>query len=544
MNNQFSPGAMVYTQGFGSSPLNVSFPFISNRAPTSLDVNFPIGKRWIDTLGETEHTLVSQSSVGGILSSTWLAGGNTLATTTTPGLVVLNDSVTMAAASNNTVPTSLAIKTYVDNTAIAGSPVSTEITAGIGQLATNVEAVAGTASTPSLALFLTPSNLASVFASPPATGSGTPSSGAFTTLSTSGLYTGSAGATINTGGSNSLNLATDNFTNAVNMATAGARTITLGSTAANAFNIRSGTSLTLSGTLGTSIIIGSGLTTGTIFIGSAAQTGTITLGSTNGSGTVNISNGTGASTVNIANVQNAGSFNVGTGMTTGTINIGGTAQTGTITIGNSSGANLLNIANGSGATTLSLCGVQTGGAVSIGTSMTDGTINIGGSGAQTGTITLAGGTAAQTLNIANSTGGKSVNIATGAGANTVVLGSTNTTSTTTINSGSGNINATGGHLSIVSDAKTLFVKGGAATDFVGTGVLTSGTQTIANTNIAAGDIILLSRTAVNASTTLGELTYTISAGASFTVTSVIIGTPGSPETGDLSSYAYFIVRPT
>jgi len=88
------------------------------------------------------------------------------------------------------------------------------------------------------------------------------------------------------------------------------------------------------------------------------------------------------------------------------------------------------------------------------------------------------------------------------------------------------------------------VNGGAVTDFIGTGVLTAGTQTIANTNIAAGDVILLTRTAVNASTTLGMLTYTISAGASFTVTSVILGTPGSTQTADVSSYAYFIVRPT
>lgn len=113
-----------------------------------------------------------------------------------------------------------------------------------------------------------------------------------------------------------------------------------------------------------------------------------------------------------------------------------------------------------------------------------------------------------------------------------------------LTSGTGNVSVTGGHLAIASVAKTLLVNGGAVTDFIGTGVLTAGTQTIANTNIAAGDVILLTRTAVNASTTLGELVYTISAGASFTVRSAIIGTPGSDQTGDVSSYAYFIVRPT
>lgn len=113
----------------------------------------------------------------------------------------------------------------------------------------------------------------------------------------------------------------------------------------------------------------------------------------------------------------------------------------------------------------------------------------------------------------------------------------------TLTSGTGNVNASGGHLVIASVARTLLVNGGAVTDFIGTGVLTAGTQTIANTNIAAGDVIILTRTGVAASTTLGVLTYTISAATSFTVTSVILGTPGSTQTADVSTYAYFIVRP-
>lgn len=114
----------------------------------------------------------------------------------------------------------------------------------------------------------------------------------------------------------------------------------------------------------------------------------------------------------------------------------------------------------------------------------------------------------------------------------------------TITSGTGNVNVTGGHLAIGSVARTLLVNGGAATDFIGTTTLINGTITVANTNIAAGDVILPMRTAVNASTTLGELVYTISAGASFTIRSAIIGTPGSDQTGDLSTLVYFIIRPT
>lgn len=86
------------------------------------------------------------------------------------------------------------------------------------------------------------------------------------------------------------------------------------------------------------------------------------------------------------------------------------------------------------------------------------------------------------------------------------------------------------------------MEGGAVTDFRGTGVLTAGTQTIANTNIATGDMIFLTRTAVNASTALGELSYTISNATSFTVTALNTLT-ATTLAADVSSYAYIIVRP-
>lgn len=120
----------------------------------------------------------------------WLLGGNEPATTTTYGTVILTDDDTMADATDDNVPTALAIKTYVDNTAISGAPVSTETTAGIGQLSTDAEAVAGTPSTGALALFVTPSNLAAVFAAPPAIGGTTPGSGAFADISATGVGTG------------------------------------------------------------------------------------------------------------------------------------------------------------------------------------------------------------------------------------------------------------------------------------------------------------------------------------------------------------------
>lgn len=103
--------------------------------------------------------------------------------------LTLSTDDTFAAASNSTASSSLAIKTYVDATAIAGAPIAEEAVYGIGEIATDAEAVAGTPNNPGVtALFVTPSNLSPVFGAPPAIGGTTPAGGAFTTLSASGAF--------------------------------------------------------------------------------------------------------------------------------------------------------------------------------------------------------------------------------------------------------------------------------------------------------------------------------------------------------------------
>jgi hypothetical protein len=307
--------------------------------------------------------------------------------------------------------------------------------------------------------------------------------------------------------------------------------ITIGTvTGAASLALKVGTgNFTLDGAATSTYTVGTSTTSGTITIGGTAQTGTITLGSSSGTNIVAIGVGTGATTVNIATgATNAKAVNIGTG-----------AIANVITIGSVTGASGISQLVGTG--NFSLDGAATS-TYTFAPSTTSGTINFGGTGANTGTATIMGGTGAQTINIANSTGGKTVAIATGAGANTVTIGSTNTTSTTTIQSGSGDVIVSGGNLRINTAAKQLQVHGGAATDFIGTSVLVLGTVTIANTNIAATDRIFLSRISAAGSVTLGELTYSISAGASFTVTSLILGTPASTQTADVSTFAYFIVR--
>lgn len=138
------------------------------RAPTSQDIENP-GTRWQDN--SVSPAIIYETTGSG----NWATSGSNPATTVTYGTVLLTD---------NSQP--VATKAYADALAIAGSPVSTTTTAGIGELATDAEAVAGTPSTGVLALFVTPSNLAAVFAAPPAQGGITPAAGTFTDLTASG----------------------------------------------------------------------------------------------------------------------------------------------------------------------------------------------------------------------------------------------------------------------------------------------------------------------------------------------------------------------
>lgn len=164
---------------FGSYPYdaagidNFAHPIFINamRAPTAQDIYNP-GTEWQDSSTNPPH--IYQTSGAG----NWDTGGVEPATTTTYGTVILTD---------NNEP--VATKFYVDSIAIAGAPVATETVAGIGQLATDAEAIAGTASTGLLALLVTPSNLAPVLAAGSLPGS-------FTDLTATGAvnFTGATGA--------------------------------------------------------------------------------------------------------------------------------------------------------------------------------------------------------------------------------------------------------------------------------------------------------------------------------------------------------------
>lgn len=358
-----------------------------------------------------------------------------------------------------------------------------------------------------------------------------------------------------------ISIGNDVISQNINLGTGGVRTITIGnSTGATSLVIESGTgpinignnaiahsisignkigataialeigtgNYTLDGNAASTYTIGASTTTGIITIGGTAQTGTIVLGDSSGINIVDIGTGEGATTVNIA-----------TGATSAkVVHIADGAVANLVTIGSATGAASLTLKAGTGNFSLDGSATTT---YTFAPTTTSGTINFGGTGANTGTMTIAGGTGVQTLNIAASTGVKTVNIATGAAANAVTVGTENTTATLDLKAGSGGVNVYG-DLNLANVATKISMNGGAVTDFIGTATLVGGTVTVANTNIAAGDRIIISRSALNASPALGFLLYTISAGASFTIESY--SAVGAAVVTDVSSFTYVIVRQT
>jgi hypothetical protein len=297
-----------------------------------------------------------------------------------------------------------------------------------------------------------------------------------------------------------------------------------------------------------SVVIGSTIA-GNITLQSAA---TISIGNNAAAQTINIGNTTGATgilaSVGSGNFSLDGATNstytLGASTTTGTISIGGTTQTGAITLGNSTAAGILNIANGSGATAVNIANLQNAGSVSIGAAMTTGTISIGGTGAQTGTIAIGTGTGAQNLTFG--TGGTAAKILT--------IGSTASTSSLLLQSGTGNLSIQTqgtGTLGIGNNAVAQTIQVGNNTGATsvtlqsGTGALNIQTQgtgglnignnavaqviTIGNTTGATG-IVERVGTANYSLDGVGSSTYTL--GASTTTGTIAIG--GTAQTGAIT----------
>lgn len=457
--------------------------------------------------------------------------------------------------------------------AIAGSPDASTTVKGIIEIATDSEAVAKTSGT----LALVPSNIPNIMAEPGDIGGTTPGAGTFTTLTATTLVFSSA-LDVSEGGTG-LSTITDHGimvgsgTGAVTPLAVGTNNqILIGQTGADptwTTNVDLPGTLDVTGaaTLDDALSVAGAATVSGLLTGDASATistagATLDLASDNSGDAVILGGGTTARAITIG--QDAAAHTVAIGQ----------AAAGAITIDTAAGVSIdaataSNFTVTGASADLTLAGV--GGSVNItstenaanaifieadgGTSETIYIHSDQGTGvasiqldSDVGGITLSSGLAsADAINLAASAGGVDVdgalqvNITSSqAAATAIALTASDAGGGITATVGTGDFNIAG-NLNLSSVATKLSYNGGAVTDFIGSGTLSSGTVTIANTNIAATDRIFIQRLAINGSSALGLHTYSISAGASFTVTSVQAGTPASTETNDNSTFVYFIV---
>ncbi len=258
----FSPSNNLY--GFPQANTRVfPAPVVAQRSPTNNDIHYNIGQAWIDVPNQNYYGLVAKEANVATWSilSPQIGGVNILTGDTGGGINPLGGNISLLGTANQIVTVG------VDN----------QINFGLS----NTVVAPGT-------------------------------------LTSTGLFTGSASATIVTGAV-ALNLGAD----------AGASTINLGTgSSARAINIGTG-------------VAGSNITMG-------AQTGSTFLHVNTGSGGVSFQ-GTGAFTVNNAagaiNIgagTSAQTVNLGTGVAAKTVNLGSTTTTSTTTINAGSGGIILN----------------------------------------------------------------------------------------------------------------------------------------------------------------------------------------------------------
>ena len=287
--------------------------------------------------------------------------------------------------------------------------------------------------------------------------------------------------------------ATGPFQNVVGVGTSGQVLTSAGAGLLPAWQTLGGSSITITGDTGGGLTSGSftftGGTTGLAF-GGAGSTETLTFaGITANAGIVNLGTDSTANAINIGTVSNTGRvITIGntTGTTGVTLNSGsaGIVATGVasvvvanknyVTINTATGA----LGSDAGpASSITITG-NTGGALAGSAfTFTGGTtgLSFGGAGS-TETLTFAGITAnGGTVSLATDATTSTINIGTGAGVKTSTFGSTNSTSSTTVQSGSG-------ALAVTSTNGTLTVNSGTGT----IGVSTDATATTVNLGTGAG----------------------------------------------------------
>lgn len=512
-----------YTVATGTNSNDLTVPVFSPVSPTSANINFPEGKRWINVLANQEYTLTSFSTSGGTKTATWtLLGSNSGPLNTLTGnsggaispsagnINVIGSGTTTVAGSGSTLTISASASGYpitpyvVGPSGVAGyQTIQSAINAAHAAGGTQIIYIQPGTYTENLTFYdgiqLQGTQAYENSFSTIIVGVHTPPTSGAIAVSNVELQSATDIFFSNASGTSSISIlnATFNITNGYtfnlpnwsgtgfNINNCGELSTNNGvvnnSGTANIFfnncQVGAGTAKTFT-TNGSQIrldltyvacpitISGSGLTLGLLtvfgntltvqnsanvqlFLGDFLDSGGNPALTTTSSTTVLLNQCsiacsatnaiTGSGTVNLNQVgfsNSSGIQNTITVSNASTFETASITATGNMTLGSTSGATAIVQRVGSGNFSLDGIGAST---YTFGPSTTSGTINFGGTGNSTGTITIAGGTGAQTINIANSTGGKTVAIATGAGANSVTLGSTNTTSATTLQSGSGGV---------------------------------------------------------------------------------------------------------
>lgn len=343
--------------------------------------------------------------------------------------------------------------------------------------------------------------------------------GSIASTSISTLQAGTGGISITTDGttgnitvtntsSGLLNLFDDTGTGAVNIVGSGAtsvrsvniatggtaaKTLTLGSTAStSATTVQSGTGLmTFTAGSGYDVNAVGAVTidssTSTIGVGTDAVNQAINVGT---AGNRSITIGHFANTAQLSVDGGSGGIVISTDGTTGGITLTNTS-TGILNLFNDAGTGDINIA-GLAATATRTVNIGTGGTgaktVNIGENTVAGSAtNI--SGGTTGGVNIATSGVATPVNIATGAVAQTINLATGAGPKSLTLGSVNTTSSTTLQSGTGNtsINSTGDTVlnasgRIYADQNLMF-----RNRYAGTGVL-------ADVALVAGEVLTIEST--------------------------------------------------
>ena len=143
----FQPGANLYGIGVGARPENVEVPHLDTRAPATSDVNYPVGKVWINTSGNAAYILTSLTSFNGAVTGNWQAtGGGSSAIATINTNAPVGGNYTLAGTANQiAVAQSAGTTTF----SVPSSPsFGGTVTSGTGFTATtgNITATAGAVS--------------------------------------------------------------------------------------------------------------------------------------------------------------------------------------------------------------------------------------------------------------------------------------------------------------------------------------------------------------------------------------------------------------